>query len=1037
MVADASTDDFRVVGVTDGHLLVINTVYNAGRSHLSASLYSPDLHQQGTKIRICADDASADHRDLDAAVLANGSVLVSYIRDYSSSQPAVRVARLDIAVTGAMTVTCDSSGGLVLDLPGGHVRDTAVIQRPDILNGYVVAWSSQNYQLNSTTDSDWGIYARAWSPVTGFSLVRRLNKVLLRDQRYPRLASLQANSLAVTWTGRDADSFGVFCRFFTASLEPSTDDVLLNVNAEIGKQYSPRVATLAAGRAAFAWTAFTSPFDGDSGGVVILNAGPLDVQTLPGSTAVNTRVSGYQRVQDVASLVDGSIAVIFSSASDSDNQGPYQLLARRYTSAGAVMTSVFPVDGSAEPFTASASLDNMARVAALTSGEYAVAWRRPTEGIVAHVFKPQEVPITIGSMRFTAWRVGISGSLTFQQQFDPVEGTLSVLVQAADGSAMPAWLSYQDATMTLSGVPPAGAAGTLMLRALVTNSVGGSLIAPFSVTVFATLAVTCHDFGHEIVVQPGHTWPMSQLELNIVSTSGRTDVAAHVALLPGPPAPAPGTLPGVEFNADTRSYTLHGHLDTVTSSLAAWSFTPAAEFSARATITVTIDDGGVNIPGRCSVVIFVNGTNVKPVPSVPISPFTVSGGPFSFQIPENAFYDANADPLRYEVSLSNGLPLPSWCQFSSATRTLSGTYPASVGTADLVLDMRVLAYDDRGPPAYALFRATFHATGPAPAPAPAPTPSPAPSPTPAPAPAPAPSPSPTPTLPPPTDNNGSTSEASSMTGAAAGGVAVAVIIGASVSLAAWLACTTRARAKESPFAEALRARLALRMRSFTSSTGRRFLGAVRLIERECSQRSLSLMGQPLRDLFADANPDAAAMKKIKELARITAQAVLRAGVRRDKVCGCCGYTLDPNELASKASHIVDRLANVLQPVAGTGSGKGGPSRIPEGAAARPHHIIGDDDDDEGGSPAGGGQRFEFEDELPDVGYAESDDERQQISTKVAGSKSKRSTRQDQSADLDLDDLSLSPAVRNGNHSERTGFVRRGAEAVTEIDEELP
>jgi Ca2+-binding RTX toxin-like protein len=57
---------------------------------------------------------------------------------------------------------------------------------------------------------------------------------------------------------------------------------------------------------------------------------------------------------------------------------------------------------------------------------------------------------------------------------------------------------------------------------------------------------------------------------------------------------------------------------------------------------------------------------------------TVSNNPltFEYQFPQNTFTDPDpGDTLTYEVTLMDGSPRPSWLNFDSATRTLSGTSP--------------------------------------------------------------------------------------------------------------------------------------------------------------------------------------------------------------------------------------------------------------------------------------------------------------------------------------------------------------------------
>jgi Ca2+-binding RTX toxin-like protein len=62
----------------------------------------------------------------------------------------------------------------------------------------------------------------------------------------------------------------------------------------------------------------------------------------------------------------------------------------------------------------------------------------------------------------------------------------------------------------------------------------------------------------------------------------------------------------------------------------------------------------------------------------------------SFQLPANAFSDADGNALTLSATLANGSPLPSWLAFDSATRTFSGMPPLNYNG---VITLRVTAKD--------------------------------------------------------------------------------------------------------------------------------------------------------------------------------------------------------------------------------------------------------------------------------------------------------------------------------------------------------
>ncbi|RAK00208.1 putative secreted protein (Por secretion system target) [Larkinella arboricola] len=84
--------------------------------------------------------------------------------------------------------------------------------------------------------------------------------------------------------------------------------------------------------------------------------------------------------------------------------------------------------------------------------------------------------------------------------------------------------------------------------------------------------------------------------------------------------------------------------------------------------------------------------NQAPVVSNPIPDQVATAGTnLTYTVPSNTFSDPNADALSYSASLSTGASLPSWLTFNAASRTFSGTSPAST-----TLTLRVTASDGQG-----------------------------------------------------------------------------------------------------------------------------------------------------------------------------------------------------------------------------------------------------------------------------------------------------------------------------------------------------
>ena len=77
-----------------------------------------------------------------------------------------------------------------------------------------------------------------------------------------------------------------------------------------------------------------------------------------------------------------------------------------------------------------------------------------------------------------------------------------------------------------------------------------------------------------------------------------------------------------------------------------------------------------------------------------------AGAAFSYTFPEDAFSDADGDPLAYAAARGDGGALPAWLRFDASARAFSGT-PGAVDSG--VLAVRVTASDGKGGSASAAF----------------------------------------------------------------------------------------------------------------------------------------------------------------------------------------------------------------------------------------------------------------------------------------------------------------------------------------------
>ncbi len=134
-------------------------------------------------------------------------------------------------------------------------------------------------------------------------------------------------------------------------------------------------------------------------------------------------------------------------------------------------------------------------------------------------------------------------------------------------------------------------------------------------------------------------------------------------------------LPGMDVDSPSVTFTItanpaHG---TISGTLPAITYTPHANWNGKDTFTFQVSDGALSTSAWVEV-------NVNPVNDAPIPP--AQGGvtwqiskPYTLVIP--AFTDVDSTGLTYTARQQGGGALPAWLTFNAATRTFSGTPPAS------------------------------------------------------------------------------------------------------------------------------------------------------------------------------------------------------------------------------------------------------------------------------------------------------------------------------------------------------------------------
>jgi Ca2+-binding RTX toxin-like protein len=248
---------------------------------------------------------------------------------------------------------------------------------------------------------------------------------------------------------------------------------------------------------------------------------------------------------------------------------------------------------------------------------------------------------------------------------------LTLSASLANGTALPAWLTFDAATAAFSGTPDDAQVGTLDLRVTATDRENLSASDVFTLTVA------------NVNEAPTVASPLANQQA--------TEDIAFSFVVPA------GTFADVDLgDALTYSTTLAGG-----ASLPSWlSFDPIARTLSGTpgntnvgslALTVMATDQG-SLSASTGFTLAIQNVNDAPTVASPLADQTVQeDAPFTIQVPATTFADQDAgDVLTLSASLADGTVLPAWLNFNAATATFSGTRDdAQVGT----LDLRVTATD--------------------------------------------------------------------------------------------------------------------------------------------------------------------------------------------------------------------------------------------------------------------------------------------------------------------------------------------------------
>ncbi len=271
--------------------------------------------------------------------------------------------------------------------------------------------------------------------------------------------------------------------------------------------------------------------------------------------------------------------------------------------------------------------------------------------------------------------------LTVPAFADVDSATLTYTATLADGSALPAWLSFDPASRTFSGTPPIGSEATLPVR--VSGSDGSQsdhvdfslVVANPPVPQAAGDAADANEAGGVANGNAGTDAGGDALDndsgtrLTVTRVGAGTDLGGDALTLGNQnPAEIVGSYGTLSMQADGRF-----HYEVSNSQPAVQALNVGDTLTERFSYEVTDQAGQTSM---ATITITVHGTNDVPTAAAQSTTTVTNGEPLApLTVP--AFADVDNASLSYSATLADGRSLPAWLSFDPATRTFSGTPPSS------------------------------------------------------------------------------------------------------------------------------------------------------------------------------------------------------------------------------------------------------------------------------------------------------------------------------------------------------------------------
>ncbi|OGA04114.1 MAG: hypothetical protein A3H35_09190, partial [Betaproteobacteria bacterium RIFCSPLOWO2_02_FULL_62_17] len=265
---------------------------------------------------------------------------------------------------------------------------------------------------------------------------------------------------------------------------------------------------------------------------------------------------------------------------------------------------------------------------------------------------------------------------------DPdAQDSLVYSVAQASGEPLPAWLSFDAASLTLGGTPANIDVGTLSLIVTAIDQGGLSVSDAFELSVANSndAPVLALPFDNQYASEDIQY--LLSLPVNAFTDIDAADqLVLVVSGINGAALPA-------WLAYDSITHSLYG--------------TPSNAAVGTVMLAVTASDpAGASV--SANFLLSVANTNDTPTLSAPIGNRSVAeGSALDFTVPAGAFIDVDAgEVLAYDASLSTGGALPHWLSFDPVARRFHGT----PGNADVgTLGIKVTVTDELGATAFNTF----------------------------------------------------------------------------------------------------------------------------------------------------------------------------------------------------------------------------------------------------------------------------------------------------------------------------------------------